>query len=143
MDEYNVIKRKVPYEQPFQWYQDDYRESKRYCLVKGFAWFNYCDCENGWSSAHAWCVIDLKMQKVCRRYKQECKKCEIEVRPIFTQEAIEKMVTYAVRVYLIKIGAMKPKHRPSTETDETIRGRHDQRRCEMCKIRGRSCWKRW
>ena len=145
MDEYNVQKRKVPFEQPFYMFRENYQESRRYILVKGFAWFN-CEARHAkkkkpWPSAHAWCAIDLKMQRICRRYKQKCNKCETRVRPMFTPEAIEKMVTYAVKVYLIKIGAIKHKKRPGTETDETIGGRHDEKRCEMCKILGHSCWK--
>ena len=145
MNKYHVQRRKVPFEQPFYEFRGDYHKSKRYILVKGFAWFN-CETRHAkkrWPSAHAWCAIDLKMQKICRRYRQACNKCEIRIRPMFTPEAIEKMVTYAVKGYLIKIGAMKPKERPSTETDETIGGRHDEKRCDMCKIKKHSCWKQY
>ena len=134
MDERSVQKRKVPFEKPFNHkILDQYKGSRRYFEVKGFAWFACPDCDKKpWPSAHAWCFIDLKMQKICFRYKQYCKNCENRVRPKFTQEALQKMAAHVVKWYLIKIGKIKRMYKPSTETDWTEGGRHDEKRCEKC-----------
>lgn len=119
--------------------------SRRYFRVKGFASFDEHvdpgDCHRTWKSAHAWCVIDLKEQRVAYRYKQECQSCDGELTPDFDEEALRKMAEYVVDYKFLR----KPREVfDFGDMQEALDGRgpHDEDRCGMCKELGRSCWKK-
>ena len=142
MDEKRVSKEEIPKERPFTTPGESTRGSKRYFEVKGFAWFSCIGRDNRWPSAHAWCCIDLKEQKICYRDPQNCRKCECEANPEFTEESIERMAEYAVKRYRIRTGDLEQVFNPSiNEERETEGGPHDEERCGRCRRLGRSCWK--
>ena len=142
MDKKGVTKEEIPKERPFTTPEESTRGSKRYFETKGFAWFSCPKKNNRWPSAHAWCCIDLKEQKICYRDPQDCRKCESKVDPEFTEESIKRMAEYAVKRYLIKTGNLEQVFNPSINTEgETEGGPHDEKRCGKCKRLGRSCWK--
>ena len=121
------------------------RRSLRYYRTKGFASF-YCLCRRKWGSAHAWCILDLRRQKVAYKYGQMCQKCEKEAKPIFDKESIKRMAQYAVDSYLIKTRRLR---RPPQRDDDDgrIKGNedeqpHDEKRCSVCLVSGGSCWKK-
>jgi len=128
------------------------KSSKRYFLVKGFAWFNEHIARDGWSglgcsrtwpSAHSWCIVDLKMQRIGRRLGQKCQKCEASALPEYDNEALERNAKYAVRSYLRLTGRLERDPLGDwSDVSNAIDSNqpHDQRRCEMCQILGRSCW---
>ncbi len=126
------------------------RYRHKYPFVKGFAWFTcteYHKKEDGikqWSSAHAWCRIDLKRKRIGYRFFQGCKKDYFKDRPKpeFTEEAIKKMAKYAVQSFKIRNGLIKKETLPSTDTLRNDGGRHDERLCVMCRKRKRPCWKK-
>ena len=153
MQKYNVKEQDIPdegvYEPPYY-----PKRSLRYIEVKGFAWFT-CKCPKThynpkqkhttikrWPSAHSWCFIDLKKQKICYRDTQKCNKCNSIAKPgpEFTEEAIEKMAEFVVKGYLIRTDRMEYTPR-STDTVETEGAPHDETRCGKCRRIGKSCWK--
>ena len=142
MDKKGVYKEKIPQERAFT-SPKDARGSKRYFEVKGFAWFRCPGRDNRWPSAHSWCFIDLKTQTICYRDTQDCRKCESEADPEFTEESLERMAEYAVKRYLIKTGELDSVFNPSIgDSDrETQGGPHDEDRCSRCRRLGGSCWK--
>ena len=116
--------------------------SKRYFYTKGFAWFRCHQKHKYWPSAHAWCVIDLKLQEICHRDHQKCNKCDSKADPNFTVESLKKMAEYAVKQFLIKTRRLSPSvHVPHTDTGDIEGGPHDEKRCGKCERLGRSCWK--
>ena len=120
------------------------RNSLRYYCVKGFAWFPYHgSCRRKWPSAHSWCVMDLKAQTIVHRYAQSCKTCEGKSKPDFDNDAIRRMAEYAVKSYLRMTGQLPYdfSEMRSALDDKDERGPHDEGRCSMCKLLGRSCWK--
>ena len=74
---------------------------------------------------------------------QDCRKCESEVDPEFTEESLEDMSEYAVKRYRIKTGKLHAVFNPNiSESDRWTKGEpHDEERCGRCKQLGRSCWK--
>ena len=80
MKDYDVDPQEIPEEGPFDLkkYIEDlkHREkwSKRY--FRGHAKGIYtCDkCDHQWTSIQAWCILDLKRQRVVMKFKQKCKK---------------------------------------------------------------------
>ena len=142
MADNNVTKEDIPNEPAFTT-PAKARGSKRYFETKGFAWLNCPGGDNRWPSAHCWCFIDLKKQTICYRDPQDCKKCESEVDPEFTEESVERMAEYAVRGFLIKTGELHAVFNPRVDDDDmgTQRGPHDEERCGRCRRLGTSCWK--
>lgn len=116
------------------------RYSERFFAVHGFAWFRCPHEDRCWPSAHSWCFIDLKKQKICYRYKQGCKKCEGKVKPEFIEPAITRMARHVVKRYLIRIGELEVPPPNDTDSRMTKGGPHDQKRCDKCKEAGHSCW---
>ena len=125
------------------------RQSRRYFYCKGFARFDAhnkpSSCLHTWKSFHAWCVLDLKQQCLAHRTCQECNKCNKKSSPWFDNRALEKMINFAVDLYL----GLRQRKRPADDDDDDdddenpLVGRpHDQARCDMCKQLGRSCWKK-
>ena len=124
--------------------------TKRYYICKAFAHFDYHEypTDHGrqhtkkWKSAHAWCTIDLKMQRIAHRFPQKCNQCEGESEPWFDNTALHRMAKYAVKVYLLKVGKLKKT--PTQDDDDTVHEGppHDEDRCDVCKQLGRSCWKK-
>ena len=128
---------------------DSINGSGRYFRTKGFARFPrhrvlVPGCGRTWPSAHAWSVMDLKKQRICHRYSQECQRCEGAGEPVYDEEAIRRMAEWACDQYLVRVG------RKSREPyfgmvamdalDESSQP-HDNRRCDMCRRLGRNCWK--
>jgi len=126
------------------------KSSKRYFLVKGFAWFKKHEqpdgtsqCSRTWPSAHSWCIVDLKMQRIGRRLSQKCQICEGSALPEYDNEALKQMAEYAVRSYLRLTGRLERDPLGDwSDVSNVIDSNqpHDEGRCEMCKILGRSCW---
>ena len=122
------------------------RRSLRYYRTKGFASF-FCSCRpRNWKSAHAWCILDLRRQKVAHKYEQKCQKCESWVKPIFDEECMKRMARYAVDNYLIKTRRMR---RPLQRDDDDGRIKrnedelpHDEKGCRVCELVRGSCWKK-
>lgn len=85
----------IPEEEPFISPQNS-QHSKRFQEVTGFAWFSCPKKHHRWPSAQSLCFIDLKMQTICHRGSQKCRKCNSNALPEFTQEAIAKMARCAV-----------------------------------------------
>ena len=131
------------------------KKTDRYFRCKGFVSFNVHitpsgrQCKHTWKSAHAWCVLDLKKQRIVHRWCQECRLCGGEYEPWFDEEALERMAEYAVNFYLVRVGRREWKQRDddySIESDDSSSssvpiGPHDEARCDMCKELGCSCWK--
>lgn len=125
----------------------DIEEGTRYFLTKGFAWFTcqFHDRYRRWPSRHSWCHIDLKKQRISKRYSQQCREDDqkAEPGPEFTEESIKEMAEYAVKSFLKKSGRLQlPPSTVYTETEQTEGGPHDEARCERCQELRRSCWKR-
>ena len=121
----------------------DANGSKRYFKKKGFAQF-VCPSDNRmWSSAHAWCIIDLKEQRICYRYEQECQRCNSEANPDFSEEEVKWMADLAVKSFLRRTGQLHD-DLPDRDNGGPQGGEaHDEQRCQMCKELGRSCWKKY
>ena len=121
------------------------KKSLRYYSTKGFAWFCCPKRHHRWPSAHSWCYLDLRKQKICtHRYKQQCKVCDTSVSPEFSSEAIEHMARYAVEQYLYRTGLRKRTYRGPREGDGRMTNNkpHDEERCTKCQELGRSCWRK-
>ena len=145
MDKAGLRAENIPREEPLDPKKlEVIRRSLRYHRTKGFAKF-CCVCGlRKWGSAHAWCILDLRRQKVAHKYEQQCQSCNAEAKPVFDEESMKKMAQYAVDSYLIKTGKLKITKR---EGDEAWRSSeddlpHDERRCNMCSLVGGSCWKK-
>ncbi len=121
------------------------KKSLRYYSTKGFAWFCCSKGHHRWPSAHSWCYLDLRKQRICSyRYQQQCKKCEASVNPEFSEEAVEYMAKYAVEQYMLRTGLKKSVYRgPSGDSRMTNNKPHDEDRCAKCKHLGRSCWRKF
>ena len=127
-------------------------KSNRYFTCKAFASFNTHNDPSGrghtksWKSAHAWCTIDLKGQRIAHRWIQKCNKCEGESEPWFDEQALENMAKRAVKLYLINIGRIKKRKKGDDDDDDDnpqIGPPHEETRCAMCQQLGRSCWKKY
>lgn len=129
------------------------RDCKRYCICRAFASFDsHADPRpikerdnhtNTWKSAHAWCTIDLKRQRIAHRWSQQCRICEGESYPWYDKEALQRMARFAVKMYLIKTGKIEVKKSEDTDDSDNHRGRpHQEKRCAMCKQLGHSCVKK-
>lgn len=141
--------------------------SRRYFRGRAYGQFQ-CDnelCGNSWSSAYAWCVLDLKEQKLKMKFKQECESAKshkaIEqlalkdgassvnpapkhpgVDPCYEDEdSVRRMAQWAVDLHLYLTGkkGKKPKGNNAyyRPTPE-----HRDGLCEMCKRLGRLCFER-
>lgn len=131
-------------------------QSKRYFKTKAFASFNAHKrpsgagpmCSRNWKSAHAWCVLDLKEQRIAHKLSQDCQTCNGHSMPEFDRESMQRMAEYAVDLYLKRVGRRqwKPRVDPFDMDDMFFalddRPPHDEARCEMCRRLGRSCWKK-
>ena len=166
MEEKNVSPDDIPVENPFVPSRpaNQIDGSKRYFHVKGFARFNEHDvadddhvqedesddddeprCTRTWPSAHAWCIMDLKEQKIVKRYPQECQRCEGSAQPEFDEEAIRRMAEYAVKSFLIRSGKLQRDPFDFRDLRDSLdhegQQPHDEARCARCRERGQSCWK--
>ncbi len=135
--------------------------------TKGFASFECPIKDKKWKSAHASCKIHLKELRISKRYTQDCKKCNKPASPKYSREGVKFIVRNAVRQCLRAI-AMKRRdsgEEPSDDDEESSdddeessgddeessndvdtaarRGPHDEKRCERCREKGHSCWKRY
>ena len=129
MERKEVKHRLVPYEDGKLSFETLHR-SKRYFEKHGLGKFYCPKKDNVWTSVKAWCILDLKQRKIRYTYYQKCNKCETIVRPFFFEEVIEKMARYAVDSYLRCIGKKGVEERVGVATEEEIRGKHDEKRCE-------------
>ena len=142
--------------------------SQRYFRGRALGQFK-CDsaiCNNTWSSAFSWCILDLKEQRVEMKFKQECsspqhkdmEQLQIEednleaseseedfeagVEPCYCDEgAVEHMVEWAVNLFMVNTGR---KEREATYHNYKYRQtpEHHQGKCEMCKREGKLCFER-
>ena len=124
---------------------DSVRGSQRYFRVRGFAWYRQHDstigCSRTWASAHSWCILDLREQKIVHRYGQECRTCGGRGIPSFSEEARGKIAEYACQQHLYRT---KREQRPAVDLDmRDLSGQrdgpHDSSNCDMCKLLGHSC----
>ena len=124
---------------------DSVRGSQRYFRVRGFAWYRQHDstigCSRTWASAHSWCILDLREQKIVHRYGQECRTCGGKGTPSFSEEARRRMAEYACQQHLYRT---KREQRPAVDPDmRDLSGQrdgpHDSSNCDMCKLLGNSC----
>ncbi len=128
--------------------------SKRYFETKALGWFCCPKKHHRWSSAHAWCYIDLKKQTICYRDVQKCRKddCDTPVAPEFSETQIERMAEYATSQFFMRISRKRKGGRGRGRgrwrgLSETVSGvnemPHDQRRCGKCNRLGRKCWEKF
>ena len=148
MNDNDVQPREIPHGAPFNPQKDNLQRissSKRYFRTRGNARFNYhTQCRRKWTSARAWCIMDLKQQRIIHTFTQDCKTCKRSVPPHFDDEAIEDMAEYAVTTYLRRSGREEWPDRSddegSTEEDDDENKKpHDEERCDMCKRLGYRC----
>lgn len=150
MEEQEVAIEDIPVEGKFMG-PENHKHSLRYIEMKGFAWFtctkghNKGNCKR-WPSAHSWCFIDLREQRICYRYTQDCNvhDCEADIGPEFTEESIREMAQRAVRQFLRRIGRLRGatnNNHDGNPRDHDKGGPHDEKRCSKCRRLGRSCWK--
>ena len=118
--------------------------SKRYFNTKGFALFHphpNTERKDAWGSPHSWSVMDLKRQTFQHHFRQGCKRCDNKIKPHYDNETIRKMAEWACREYEIRMGIIeRPVSDMRDESDRHSNGPHDQSRCGMCQVLGRSCW---
>ena len=136
---------------------DSIKGSRRYFRTKAFARFprhrvKVPGCGRTWPSAHAWSVMDLKEQRICHRYSQECQKCEGAGDPVYDEDAIRRMAEWACDKYLVRVGrrVREPERKQSfgmgflldalLGVDDSSQP-HDRQRCDMCRRLGRECRK--
>ena len=120
--------------------------NERYFKLKGFANFRCSlngiaddhECSNAWSSAHVWCVIDLKTQDFARTSRQQCKltSCDAWRDPKFGRDEIRRMAIIAVQCYLGEDNHPRRASRPPRRTPA-----HKQSRCSECRMLKSPCWK--
>ena len=124
---------------------EEVKKSKRYYNCKAFGSFNFHDDPTGkghtkkWKSARAWCTLDLKQQCIAHRFSQDCNYCEGKSYPWFNEDALKRMAEFAVNLYLKKIGRIEYEMKDQDDNIQ-IGPPHDEKRCDMCKQLGRSCW---
>ena len=136
--EYEEVKhRLVPYEDGKFSFETLYK-SKRYFKKYSFAWFKCPNVDNNWPSARAWCIIDLKLRRICYRYWQKCKYCDAIAKPKFPRYSVENMAQHAVDSYLTCRGWNTWQESPGGTT-RNVRGDHDEERCQECQMRGEPC----
>ena len=120
--------------------------SRRYFRCKAFASFDeHVDadlCHHSWKSAHAWCVLDLRKQRIAHRFCQECKHCEEKCTPDFDRSAVRRMAEFAVDLCLKRLGRREFEERSFdlSDMERVLTGPHDEERCEVCQSLGHSCW---
>lgn len=117
--------------------------SKRFFRTKGFARFEpHSGCTRNWPSAHSWSVLDLKEQKFCHHYGQDCRKCNTKVKPLYEELSVERMAEWACKTHLIRMELREPDHSVDygDDTEDDSNGPHDQQRCGMCQVLGHACW---
>lgn len=143
--------------------KDKSKWSKRYFRGRAYGQFKCYNelCNNSWSSAYAWCILDLKDQNVIMKFKQECSSVrshkdmkhltlqdskvseeDPKVEPCYEdEESVQRMVEWAVHLYLNLVGreTREPTNKPVNyrSTPE-----HREDLCEMCKSLGRRCFER-
>ena len=121
--------------------KDDPKIRKSLCYFEkhGFGQFHCPEGDNDWTSAHSWCIIDLKEKKIIYRYYEKCQNCECETLPQFSKEIIEKMAGLAVITFLERTGR---RERPERTGDYSGHGGgpHQEERCEKCIRLGNRCW---
>ena len=74
--------------------------SLRFFVTKELAWLSCPNCKSSFNTV-MYCYIDLKTQKICHRFKKECKQCKHWMIPRFSPEAIEKMTMNSIRQFFI------------------------------------------
>ena len=146
MEEKDVFQDDIPEEQPFDPENlGEIRHSKRYFRCKGFATFNsHPNCNRRWASGHAWCIMDLRKQKIIHRFTQDCQKCEGSSEPEFDRAALRRMAEWAVDTDLRRTGRLSPIQRDPfdmADLHDALDGPHDEQRCAVCRQLGHSCWK--
>ena len=151
---------------------DKSKWSRRYFRGRAYGQF-VCDHKlylkpsKNWSSAHAWCILDLKEQKVEMKVKQKCSLQELHmsedlkqlclrdydqkeatskdydgVEPCFEDiDSVKHMVEWAVNLYLYLVGRLEREHSHHTSS-YTPTAEHKEWLCEMCKRLGRPCVER-
>lgn len=120
-------------------------------------------CDNSWPSAYAWCIIDLKKQKVIKKFKQECLKEHKDMQHLSLEEkkkpsqqsmkktqgvypsyedkeAVTRMVEWAVNLHLVLVG--RNEREETHYSDYRSTPEHRQDLCEMCQRLGRLCFER-
>lgn len=45
-------------------------------------------CDHSWVSVHAWCVLDLKKQRIAHCWAQECRECNMKCTPFFDKGSV-------------------------------------------------------
>lgn len=172
MKENHVDPDEIPTEAPFDVdkFIENLKEkknwSKRYFRGCAYGQFK-CDntlCGNSWSSPHAWCILDLKEQRVEMKFTQKCSfkthkhmkqlglqdeasplepdDEEAVVEPCYEDaESVRHMVEWAVNLYLY---ITKRKEREPTYHSSNYRPtpEHKEDLCEMCQRLGRLCFER-
>ena len=150
MDENDIDPRDIPWARNRGHFEpdnlDSIRGSKRYFRVKGFAWYRQhkppTGCSRTWASAHSWCVIDLRQQRIIHKYGQDCRTCGGKSTPSFNEEARRRMAEYVCQRYLYRTGQLewtRDSQPDMTDLSGERDGPHDQSRCDMCKMLGHSC----
>ncbi len=148
MEEEDVTVADIPRETPFSLDQLSWIESssRRYFSCRAFALFNRHDkCSRNWGSARAWCIIDLKEQRIIHKFNQDCQSCEESVSPEYDDEAVRRMAEYAVKTFLLRSGRARRIPRDPYNFDDVAdalvatKGPHDEDRCEKCRLLGHSC----
>ena len=101
-------------------------------------------CDHSWVSVHAWCVLDLKKQRIAHRWTQECRQCNKKCIPFFDKSSVLRMAEFAVDLCLKRIGRREYEVRDSrydlSDMEKILTGPHDEDRCEMCQELGHNCW---
>ena len=158
MEEKGVSVAEIPDEQRFDPnHLDRIERSKRYFRCKAFARFGdhmhknqRTTCHRHWASAHAWCIMDLKTQRIIYYFSQKCQSCEGSANPDFDEEALQRMAEWAVDTFLRRTGRLRRDPFDLTALDRALdldlddsKGPHDESRCDMCIKLGRSCWKKF
>ncbi len=147
--------------------KDRSKWSLRYFRGRAYAQFKCGNefCDNLWSSNRAWCILDLKKQKMKLKLKQECtlyeehpdfkylslsekqEKKELDFKddsvgafPSFEDEKSARyMVEWAVNKYLELVGR-KERVFKNYDSQRQVNAPHKQSLCEMCQAMGGPCW---
>ena len=146
MDGEGVAVEEIPRETPFDINNLGMIEnsSRRYFSCRAFAKFNrHANCSRHWGSVRAWCIIDLKEQRIIYRFDQDCQHCEESVPPEFDEESVERMADYAVKTFLRRSGRLRRNPFDFRDLGDALDGAtdgpHDQQRCGKCRRLGHSC----
>uniref|UniRef100_T1IPG4 3CxxC-type domain-containing protein n=1 Tax=Strigamia maritima TaxID=126957 RepID=T1IPG4_STRMM len=106
--------------------------------VFGWGTFKCTECRISWSSQITWVTLDIKEQRIRRRFKQKCKKCGQPQRPWWQVEEFAYMMEFAlVRYQKLVSGTWKPTNRA---LDKNIAAPHKSELCERCGFGTRKCW---